>query len=1855
MDSQGAVKDIKKVAESLGLTAKQLEVLKKRQDAIEKLGFSVTLKTLKQIEKTKLPTRSLSKLMKMYESGNKIIPRTVQEFEHLNTILEVANASLKENGEKAKQVSEQYGNLDATVNASSQSLAGVESQFKSTDKVINNMDNSVVNASANLSVMNNNLESISDTTEKAKTPFQRLAERFEIASDRALKFSQLIDATIQTIDRLTDPDFIKRVQQALKLLAIFFRIKGFEELSRKVRRSSSNIEEFAAKMRDFSQGAGESLLVFGERAELALDAMDTLTTSAKFSWIPAAALVSQSFKENSDELLKLTKRLGQSSIKFADIAADISNISVLNFVDKLSLMSIGTKEVTRDLKNLTTVATKDFKSMEAVFGLASRTTDRFFGDIRKGVKDVAVFGKVMKKLAHPSIISMVEAGTILGPVLATIGLQLSNLENKTAKVTGAVLLAASALMLGFAGAVVFLINEISTLAALIGDKLLAFMGALEKKAQKADGALRQLTFVLKGLARTFSTEAVGSIEQWNKVIEDTKNNTTFAMADISKAIKLVTLDGKALGLTFEQMSGLIARATDVAAANGRELTDITGVLLKALAGSSQGALMLGIDVTNAGLAHSKLLHSAHKTVEQLNEEEKILARLGVIFEKTAPVIGFARSEMDSITGSSQVLQRTLDELGVEIGRQGKFTVLYQKTLNKLATSFLAMPKAILSTIGAMIDFTAVTLKVIGEIGKLVFTILTPIAIINGLAFAINKLVIVQKTLTTVFAALTFVTGVQTAAVTSASVAWTNFIAVLNVGVVSLFTNIGKAIGLLTAKLISMTLAVISSPLFLQGVIIAGSIALIVKAIKDIDKQTGIFTESLTIMTNAFNDGTDAGSSFGDVMGSVAKVLSQSFVVAANIVVAAISGVVIGVSKAIKGLTMLAGILPGVSKSMKKDLENIGEVMDENIKKFSGSLAVAAGKIFDLGSNTAQAAEANQGLIKSFKNLTKELFNSADASEKVIDTLEKDIIKARVAGETGLALLLESKLIKERKLITKDSEEKKQLAQQLVQNQAEISQFFVDSINEASKAIKSARIESLEDNGTVAALEKAVKLKQELETADLIKRKVQLEVFADTPQAKKAISSLEKQIKAVNTRVAEDFAEKIKAAEFKSGLSEETLKGFDKITEQTKQMNAMIDSSTLTQEEIIDKRLQGQLKEIDLIRKKIQLEGNAASEINKQRLDALKAAEDIAKKAATTEKKKAQPKGAVLFDQSQLNMIQNSLGEGASNFAGAVSGLSSGFMSGIGAANAIVDGLQGIVDAIPNLLDKVANLFDSITNLPTKIAEGVENVIASAINLVSSFIPNLIAAIPRILESLIQGILIDLPNAFLAMMETLPEMLIGGLIDKLPSLIEKLIVGLVTAMPKVAVAMIRFMVTGIPKIIVGLIAAIPELVGALIDGLIEAFMQLGDLIVGLFTGNFEDVIPEEKLTQAAERAGEAISGATDQLFSVIEAKQAGQSIDTADRIRDAIGSSTQAAGTFLSNLWDTFLAALQVVWAAIKLSWDVMMELVKSTFQLIGAGILLVFETVAIMFDTTWAVIKGIFEVIIIAFKAVWEFGVSLFDGVIKIFKSIWEFGKKVFGAVIDLFKGVWDTVLKLFRGEINIFEAVWDIAKKIFQFGAKILGAVWDLLKDIFNVGKDIFNSLLSGLGKIFSGIGEKILKPIGEGIAKIGKSIGEFFKSAAQALIGPIKKFFNGVGDIIVGPIKKFFNNLGDIIIEPISDFFDDLSFFSKGGLVPDYLAGGGFPRKGTDTVPAMLTPGEFVLPSRAVKSLGSGNLEALRQGRGPSQGAAPVINISMNVETKQAMDENFIRNRLMPRVKEEFKRASLDGQFIISERGIR
>lgn len=157
------------------------------------------------------------------------------------------------------------------------------------------------------------------------------------------------------------------------------------------------------------------------------------------------------------------------------------------------------------------------------------------------------------------------------------------------------------------------------------------------------------------------------------------------------------------------------------------------------------------------------------------------------------------------------------------------------------------------------------------------------------------------------------------------------------------------------------------------------------------------------------------------------------------------------------------------------------------------------------------------------------------------------------------------------------------------------------------------------------------------------------------------------------------------------------------------------------------------------------------------------------------------------------------------------------------------------------------------------------------------------------------------------------------------------------------------------------------------------------------------------------------------------------------------------------------------------------------------------------------------------------------------------------------------------------------------------------LLATFTNIGSMLYNSIF---GSFIQG-GQQILSFFTQAFAQIPAA----FLTVGETILQPIRDFFatgltDAVNQALSGILNFFQNNLFDSVgaaFKPIIDFLDNFRIeipgvggapSKSGGLIQgtgtplDYLAKGGvvyaangFTQRGTDTVPAMLTPGEMVL----------------------------------------------------------------------------
>ena len=118
---------------------------------------------------------------------------------------------------------------------------------------------------------------------------------------------------------------------------------------------------------------------------------------------------------------------------------------------------------------------------------------------------------------------------------------------------------------------------------------------------------------------------------------------------------------------------------------------------------------------------------------------------------------------------------------------------------------------------------------------------------------------------------------------------------------------------------------------------------------------------------------------------------------------------------------------------------------------------------------------------------------------------------------------------------------------------------------------------------------------------------------------------------------------------------------------------------------------------------------------------------------------------------------------------------------------------------------------------------------------------------------------------------------------------------------------------------------------------------------------------------------------------------------------------------------------------------------------------------------------------------------------------------------------------------------------------------------------------------------------------------------------------------------VGKVVGDVANTAGKAIAGWVGGLFGFSNGGVVPNYLSGGGTPSwaksSGTDTIPSMLTPGEFVVKKSAVDSFGLNNLKSINSG---AYSGESVYNYELNVNVRSDANADEIARSVMTQIKQ-------------------
>jgi hypothetical protein len=164
---------------------------------------------------------------------------------------------------------------------------------------------------------------------------------------------------------------------------------------------------------------------------------------------------------------------------------------------------------------------------------------------------------------------------------------------------------------------------------------------------------------------------------------------------------------------------------------------------------------------------------------------------------------------------------------------------------------------------------------------------------------------------------------------------------------------------------------------------------------------------------------------------------------------------------------------------------------------------------------------------------------------------------------------------------------------------------------------------------------------------------------------------------------------------------------------------------------------------------------------------------------------------------------------------------------------------------------------------------------------------------------------------------------------------------------------------------------------------------------------------------------------------------------------------------------------------------------------------------------------------------------------------------------------------------------------------------------------------------------------------AGMGKTFANAFVSAFNKIIEQLRKLevpnglggttkpFSSMKNLTVpnmaagGTVKGY--PMGGLI--PYKAMGGKVKGYPMGGLIPYKSEGGFFKSLGSDTVPAMLTPGEFVIRRPAVRGFGVKNLESIN--RGTFNGGS-MYNYNLSVNVKSDANPEQIANTVMRSIKQ-------------------
>lgn len=547
---------------------------------------------------------------------------------------------------------------------------------------------------------------------------------------------------------------------------------------------------------------------------------------------------------------------------------------------------------------------------------------------------------------------------------------------------------------------------------------------------------------------------------------------------------------------------------------------------------------------------------------------------------------------------------------------------------------------------------------------------------------------------------------------------------------------------------------------------------------------------------------------------------------------------------------------------------------------------------------------------------------------------------------------------------------------------------------------------------------------------------------------------------------------------------------------------------------------------------------------------------------------------------------------------------------------LVTALTPIITAVGQLaaalLTALKPILDAIVPLIVNLAQVIGATLASAITTLTPVLTSLITALGTILQPIL--------NVLPSLVQTIASAFL-----QLLAALAPIITQLVSALVPILTQLVTIIATNLNVILPVLIGLFMQVLNAILP-ILPALIPVVAQLLQLATNVLAVLLP--LLAQLVQIIGTALSAALSVVLPII-VELARILISVLGAAITALQAILQGLATAWSAIWTAIKAVAEAVWTALQAGFQAFVGVLRALWDAAGQAIK---DAWKVIWDdnirpialAVWNILQTAWSAFVSAVKAIWD-AISgplatawnvTWTGIRTVGEAIWQAIQNAWHNVTDAIKAIWDAI----SGPLSAaWNAVWTAIKAVGQGIWDAMQAAWHTVTDAI---KAIWDAISGPLQAVWSACWSAIkafVEPLWDGLKNAWNSAVSAIKKIWDDVSEPLKKAFNATwnavkstAETIWNGIKKTVGDAVNVVIDIINGIIGawdavvnavglkalninkiDHVKFADGGHVQG--AGTGT----SDSIPAMLSNGEYVIKASAVQKYGVTTLNHINAGR--------------------------------------------------------